>query len=41
MRVESSRDINGVVSTERRYYISSRLADAAHLGTVVRGHWGC
>jgi predicted transposase YbfD/YdcC len=38
--VESSRDINGVVSTERRYYISSRLADAAHLGAVVRGHWG-
>jgi predicted transposase YbfD/YdcC len=37
--VESSRDINGVVSAERRYYISSRLADADHMGTVVRGHW--
>lgn len=38
--VESSRDINGVVSTDRRYYISSRLAEATHLGAVVRGHWG-
>jgi predicted transposase YbfD/YdcC len=38
--VESSRESKGVTSTERRYYISSRRADAAHLGTVVRGHWG-
>jgi len=38
--VESSRHINGVVSAERRYYICSRLGDAAHLGAVVRGHWG-
>jgi predicted transposase YbfD/YdcC len=38
--VESTRDINGVAGTERRYYISSRLADAERLGTVVRGHWG-
>ena len=38
--IEATRDINGQSSTERRYYISSRLADAAHLGTVIRGHWG-
>ncbi len=38
--VEAIREINGVASTERRYYISSRLADAEHMGTVVRTHWG-
>jgi hypothetical protein len=38
--VEAIREINGVASAERRYYISSRLADAEHMGTVVRGHWG-
>ena len=38
--VEAVREINGVASTERRYYISSRLADAERLGAVVRGHWG-
>ena len=38
--VEAIREINGVVSTERRYYISSLLAHATRLGTVVRGHWG-
>jgi hypothetical protein len=32
-------DINRVASAERRYYISSRPADAEHLGAVVRGHW--
>lgn len=40
MLVESSRESHGVTSTERRYYLCSRLADAAHLGTVVRRHWG-
>ena len=29
-----------MISTERRYYLCSRLADAASLGKVVRGHWG-
>lgn len=38
--VEAIRAVNGVASTERRYYISSRLADAEYMGTVVRGHWG-
>ena len=37
--VEAIRAINGVTSTERRYYISSLQADAARMGTVVRGHW--
>ena len=38
--VEATREINGVASTERRYYISSLLADAGRMGAVVRGHWG-
>jgi predicted transposase YbfD/YdcC len=38
--VESVRDCDGVLSTERRYYLCSRQADAVHLGQVVRGHWG-
>ena len=38
--VEAVREINGVASTERRYYISSLLADAGRMGAVVRGHWG-
>jgi predicted transposase YbfD/YdcC len=38
--VESVREINGVASTERRYYISSLKADAERMGAVVRGHWG-
>ena len=38
--VEAIREINGVASTERRYYISSLQADAERMGAVVRGHWG-
>ena len=38
--VEAIREINGVASTERRYYISSLPADAQRMGTIVRGHWG-
>lgn len=38
--VEAIREINGVASTERRYYISSLLADAERMRAVVRGHWG-
>lgn len=38
--VEAVRDIAGVTSTERRYYISSLRADAQRIGTLVRGHWG-
>ncbi len=32
--VEAIREINGVASTERRYYISSLQADAQRMGTV-------
>jgi predicted transposase YbfD/YdcC len=38
--IECTRECDGVISHERRYYLCSRLADAAHLGRVVRGHWG-
>jgi predicted transposase YbfD/YdcC len=38
--VAAQREVQGQVSTERRYYLSSRLADAATLGPAVRGHWG-
>jgi predicted transposase YbfD/YdcC len=38
--IEARRDFQGQVSTERRYYLSSRLADAATLGPAGRGHWG-
>ena len=40
--VESTREINGGASVERRYYISSldADADAGRIGRVVRGHWG-
>ena len=38
--VEAVREINGVASVERRYYISSLGADAERMGAIVRGHWG-
>ena len=38
--VEAQRDSQGQVSRERRYYLCSRLADAATLGPAARGHWG-
>jgi predicted transposase YbfD/YdcC len=38
--VHSERDINGVVGSEDRFYISSvRGCDAARLADAVRGHW--
>ncbi|MFM8333852.1 MAG: ISAs1 family transposase [Candidatus Methylumidiphilus sp.] len=40
VREESTREIGGAASAERRYCVSSRLADAEHMGAVVRGHWG-
>ena len=40
VRVEALRDIDGKVSRERRYYISSLPAQATRLGETVRGHWG-
>lgn len=38
--VESTREINGEASTERRYYITSLASDAKRFGEVVRSHWG-
>jgi predicted transposase YbfD/YdcC len=40
IKVDSLREITGVVSRERRYYISSLAAEAPRLGESVRGHWG-
>ena len=40
IKVESTRDIQGQVSTEIRYYISSRAGTAEALGGIVRRHWG-
>jgi hypothetical protein len=40
IKVESSRELNGIASRERRSYISSLKADAERLGEIVRGHWG-
>lgn len=43
--IESSRELigrngDGTASVERRYYISSLPAKAAHLAHTVRAHWG-
>jgi len=40
LMVESRREVNGAATTDRRYYLCSRHADAATLGPIVRGHWG-
>lgn len=37
--VESTREINGKVSVERRYYLSSLPVDVALFARAVRGHW--
>jgi predicted transposase YbfD/YdcC len=38
--VESSREEQGQVSVERRYYVLSLPADSEAFARVVRGHWG-
>ncbi len=38
--VESVRDIQGQVTTERRYYLSSLSLDIACFSRAVRSHWG-
>lgn len=38
--VESQREIDGEISVERRYYISSLEAGAEQFGAAVRSHWG-
>lgn len=37
--VESQRDINGVVTREVRFFLSSLEADAKNFARAVRGHW--
>jgi predicted transposase YbfD/YdcC len=37
--VESSREINGEKSTERRFYLCSIRADAKRFASACRGHW--
>ena len=37
--VESVRDIDGKVSTERRFFLCSIAPDAATFARAVRGHW--
>jgi predicted transposase YbfD/YdcC len=37
--VESTREINGKTSVERRYYLSSLPEDASLFARAVRGHW--
>jgi predicted transposase YbfD/YdcC len=38
--VESAVERNGVLSSERRYYLSSTPLDAAAFAAAVRAHWG-
>ena len=38
--IEATREINGVSSTERRYYITSLSADAPLILASARSHWG-
>lgn len=38
--IESSREINGIVTEETRYYITSIAANAIRATNVIRSHWG-
>lgn len=38
--VESERHVNGKLSVERRYYLSSLPLEASALAQAVRAHWG-
>ena len=38
--VESVREVNGVATTDRRYFLSSLTPDAQRLVRVTRAHWG-
>ena len=40
IKVESSREIKGVTTTEKRYYISDEnITNASFYNSLVRGHW--
>lgn len=38
--VEATREINGVISQQSRYYLSDLVLDAAAFNSAVRHHWG-
>jgi predicted transposase YbfD/YdcC len=38
--IEETRDINGRISCERRFFISSLPANARQIAQAVRAHWG-
>jgi predicted transposase YbfD/YdcC len=38
--VESRREVKGIVTTERRYFVSSLPADPEQFAHAVRAHWG-
>ena len=38
--VEAERRLNGVVTRDTRYYLSSLPGEARAIGAAVRGHWG-
>jgi predicted transposase YbfD/YdcC len=40
IKVEATRDIEGKIAAETRYYISSLKSTAAFFNTAVRQHWG-
>lgn len=40
VEIESQREIKGVISTEKRYYISSLPAEPKKLANAIRQHWG-
>jgi predicted transposase YbfD/YdcC len=39
IEVTSLRDIKGIISKEKRYYISNLILDPEKAGTAVRSHW--
>jgi predicted transposase YbfD/YdcC len=38
--VQSTREVDGTVTVERRYYLSSLKTDVETFARAVRGHWG-
>lgn len=40
VKVTATRDLNGKISTESRYFLTSLAPAATHLLSVVRSHWG-
>jgi len=40
IEIESTRNIQGKISIEKRYYISSLSANARQIANAVQQHWG-